>query len=79
MSASLSPKADRTKAESSRFSDVSLLCERTGMTNLPLSNYKPGRSDSMPEMSGKSRNNTTGRRTHSIKARNLYRVSGCRL
>jgi hypothetical protein len=44
------------------------------MTNLPVSNFKSGRSDSMPEMNGRSKYATTGRRTHSIKARNLYRV-----
>lgn len=61
-----------------RFSDVSLLCERTGMTNLPFSsNFKGARSDSMPELSGRARHALMGKRHGSIRARNLYRVS-CR-
>ena len=59
----------------SRFTDVSLLCARTGMTHLPVSNTKTKRNDSLTEISGKSRSATTGRRGGSVKARNLYRVS----
>ncbi|KAK4686191.1 hypothetical protein P7C73_g3945, partial [Tremellales sp. Uapishka_1] len=53
-----------------RFSDVSLLCEKIGVTHLPLSTIK---SESMSDMSGKTRHGTMGRRSQSIRARNLYR------
>ena len=59
-----------------RFSDVSLLCERIGVTQLPISNKKiiTSRSDGLSELSGRAKKATTGRRAQSIKARNLYRV-----
>lgn len=59
-----------------RFSDVSLLCDRTGMTNLPVSNnFKGLRSESQSELNGRSKHATISKRHGSIKARNLYRVS----
>jgi hypothetical protein len=64
--------------KSSRFSDVSLLCARTGVTQLPISTLKAAatpRSESMGEMSTKAKAGTVGRRSHSVRARNLYRVS----
>lgn len=60
-----------------RFSDVSLLCERTGMTSLPVSNFKATRSDSLPDLGGRSRFATTGKRASSVRPRNLYKVSRC--
>lgn len=58
-----------------RFSDVSLLCERTGMTTLPVSNVKATRSDSLPDLGGRSKYATMGKRGSSVRPRNLYRVS----
>lgn len=59
----------------SRFSDVSLLCEKTGTTTLPTGSKKQSssRSDSFPDLQGRGKYATTGRRSASIRARNLYR------
>lgn len=61
-----------------RFSDVSLLCERIGLTHLPMSNTKTtiSRSDSLTELNGRGKPSKTDRRSPSIRARNLYRVWG---
>lgn len=64
----------KTANDNSRFSDVSLLCEKTGSTQLPISSTKSKR-ESMSDMGGKSKYATVGRRSQSIRARNLYRVS----
>ncbi len=56
-----------------KFSDVSLLCEKVGVTNLPISTTSGG--------SGASSGGSTGteakrqsRRSQSIRSRNLYKV-----
>ncbi|WWC88063.1 uncharacterized protein L201_002966 [Kwoniella dendrophila CBS 6074] len=55
-----------------RFSDVSLLCEKTGITHLPIASFKKAtKSDSSNDLSKK--NGTMGKRSASIRARNLYR------
>lgn len=76
-----------------KFNDVVLMCQRTGMTSLPLvtNGVSPGsaitnggasgRANSLPDY-GKSKYATTGRRPQQIKPRNLYkfikvRVSSC--
>ena len=60
-----------------RFSDVSLLCERVGVTYLPMAQMKgASRSESMTELGGKRDRSSMGRKGHaSVKVRNLYRVS----
>jgi hypothetical protein len=55
------------------FSDVVLRCQRTGTTSLPIGGGSYGRVNSMPEMQGKSKFATTGRRNLQTKPRNLYR------
>ncbi|KAG8998691.1 hypothetical protein FRB95_012186 [Tulasnella sp. JGI-2019a] len=67
-----------------KFNDVVLLCQRTGMTSLPLvtTNVTPGavatssnaagRANSLPDY-GKSKYATTGRRNQQVKPRNLYK------
>lgn len=60
----------------SRFTDVSLLCEKTGTTSLPSSsnsNKLQKRSESVPELNGRRGFGGT-RRVQSMRARNLYRV-----
>lgn len=61
----------------SRFSDVSLLCEKTGNTNLPMSNTvkRAGRGSGDEANGRSSKYATTGRRAQSIRSRNLYKVS----
>nr|XP_019050493.1 hypothetical protein I302_00928 [Kwoniella bestiolae CBS 10118]OCF29423.1 hypothetical protein I302_00928 [Kwoniella bestiolae CBS 10118] len=56
-----------------RFSDVSLLCEKTGVTHLPIASFKKAtKSDSSHDLGGK-KHGTMGKRSASIRARNLYR------
>ncbi|KAG8877980.1 hypothetical protein FRB97_002866 [Tulasnella sp. 331] len=67
-----------------RFNDVVLMCQRTGMTSLPLvtngvipgsavaNSSAGGRANSLPDY-GKSKYATTGRRPQQIKPRNLYK------
>ncbi|KAK6907462.1 hypothetical protein I203_101456 [Kwoniella mangroviensis CBS 8507] len=56
-----------------RFSDVSLLCEKTGVTHLPIASFKKAtKSDSSNDLSGK-KHATMGKRSASVRARNLYR------
>lgn len=55
------------------FNDVVLRCQRTGTTSLPIGGASYGRTNSMPEMQGKSKFATTGRRNLQAKPRNLYK------
>jgi hypothetical protein len=57
------------------FNDVVLRCQRTGTTSLPLASTSPGgaRSNSLPELQGKAKYATTGRRNSHTKPRNLYK------
>lgn len=58
-----------------RFSDVSLLCERTGYTSLPMSTTKSAgsglKSESQTDLSTKRL--SSSKRNQSLKQRNLYR------
>jgi len=60
-----------------RFTDVSLLCEKTGSTNLPIHRTKTQatRSESLTDIGKREKPVTNGRRGMSIRARNLYKVS----
>lgn len=55
------------------FSDVVLRCQRTGTTSLPLGSAHASRTTSLPEIQGKSKYATTGRRNSSARPRNLYK------
>jgi hypothetical protein len=55
------------------FNDVVLRCQRTGTTSLPLSTTASARANSMPELQGKAKYATTGRRNSQGKPRNLYK------
>jgi len=55
------------------FNDVVLRCQRTGVTSLPIGGASYGRTNSMPEMQGKAKFATTGRRNSHAKPRNLYK------
>jgi hypothetical protein len=58
------------------FNDVILQCQRTGQTSLPLvsaTTTANGRTTSLPEMQGKAKYATTGRRNVHTKPRNLYK------
>jgi hypothetical protein len=57
------------------FNDVVLQCQRTGQTSLPLvsATMANGRTTSLPEMQGKAKFATTGRRNVHTKPRNLYK------
>lgn len=55
------------------FNDVVLRCQRTGTTSLPIGGAPYGRTNSMPEMQGKAKFATTGRRNSQAKPRNLYK------
>ncbi|KAI0705815.1 hypothetical protein BC835DRAFT_1261000 [Cytidiella melzeri] len=55
------------------FNDVVLRCQRTGTTSLPVSTSTNSRTNSMPELQGKAKYATTGRRNSQGKARNLYK------
>lgn len=55
------------------FNDVVLRCQRTGTTSLPIGGAPYGRTNSMPEMQGKAKFGTTGRRNTQAKPRNLYK------
>lgn len=60
----------------SRFSDVSLLCERTGVTHLPVSTLKSTtEKNELPTDRSSRRVSTSTRRGGSVRARNLYKVS----
>lgn len=55
------------------FNDVVLRCQRTGTTSLPLGSAHASRTTSLPEIQGKSKYATTGRRNSSARPRNLYK------
>ncbi|WWC68524.1 uncharacterized protein I206_102453 [Kwoniella pini CBS 10737] len=56
-----------------RFSDVSLLCEKTGITHLPIASFKKAtKSDSSHDLAN-NKHGTMGKRSASVRARNLYR------
>ncbi|KAI0050935.1 Dbl homology domain-containing protein [Auriscalpium vulgare] len=55
------------------FNDVTLRCQRTGTTSLPLGSSHASRANSLPELQGKSKYATTGRRNTHLKPRNLYK------
>ncbi|KZT67698.1 Dbl homology domain-containing protein [Daedalea quercina L-15889] len=55
------------------FNDVVLRCQRTGTTSLPLVASTNSRTNSLPELQGKAKYATTGRRNVHTKPRNLYK------
>lgn len=55
------------------FNDVVLQCQRTGTTSVPLVAALTSRASSLPEMQGKTKYATTGRRNVQTKPRNLYK------
>ena len=55
------------------FNDVVLRCQRTGTTSLQVEGASHGRTNSMPEMQGKAKYATTGRRNPHARPRNLYK------
>ncbi|KAN0133520.1 hypothetical protein V8E53_008688 [Lactarius tabidus] len=55
------------------FNDVVLRCQRTGTTSLPLGSAHAPRENSVPELQGKSKGATTGRRNSTARPRNLYK------
>lgn len=55
------------------FNDVVLRCQRTGTTSLPLVAATNSRTNSLPELQGKAKYATTGRRSAHTKPRNLYK------
>ncbi|KAI9510855.1 Dbl-like domain-containing protein [Russula earlei] len=55
------------------FNDVVLRCQRTGTTSLPLGSAHASRAISLPEVQGKSKYATTGRRNSLARPRNLYK------
>jgi len=55
------------------FNDVVLRCQRTGTTSLPLVASTNSRTTSLPELQGKAKYATTGRRAAHTKPRNMYK------
>ncbi|KAG6854629.1 hypothetical protein C0991_004231 [Blastosporella zonata] len=55
------------------FNDVVLQCQRTGTTSLPLVAALTSRTNSLPDLQGKAKYATTGRRNVQTKPRNLYK------
>jgi hypothetical protein len=55
------------------FNDVVLQCQRTGTTSLPLVAATTSRTNSLPELQGKAKYATTGRRNSHTRPRNLYK------
>ncbi|KAL6305420.1 hypothetical protein BKA93DRAFT_779776 [Sparassis latifolia] len=55
------------------FNDVVLRCQRTGTTSLPLVAATNSRTNSLPELQGKAKYATTGRRSAHTKPRNMYK------
>jgi hypothetical protein len=55
------------------FNDVVLRCQRTGTTSLPLGSAHASRTNSLPDLQGKSKYATTGRRNSTARPRNLYK------
>lgn len=61
------------------FSDVALICQRTGITSSPIRGGPFERANSTPEVQGRSKFVTTGRRNSQAKPRNLYKFIKVRL
>ena len=55
------------------FNDVVLQCQRTGTTSLPIASSTASRTNSLPELQGKAKYATLGRRNSTTKPRNLYK------
>lgn len=55
------------------FNDVVLKCQRTGTTSLPLGGAYNSRANSMPELQGKPKYASTGRRNSHTRPRNMYK------
>ncbi|KAF7778792.1 hypothetical protein Agabi119p4_3137 [Agaricus bisporus var. burnettii] len=55
------------------FNDVVLQCQRTGTTAVPIAHSATNRVNSLPEVGGKSKYATTGRRNSYTKPRNMYK------
>ncbi|ETW85784.1 hypothetical protein HETIRDRAFT_154385 [Heterobasidion irregulare TC 32-1] len=55
------------------FNDVVLRCQRVGTTSLPLGSASSARANSLPELQGKAKYATTGRRNSHARPRNLYK------
>ena len=55
------------------FNDVVLQCQRVGTTSLPLVASINARTNSLPEIQGKAKYASTGRRNSYTKPRNLYK------
>ncbi|KAF5330316.1 hypothetical protein D9619_005788 [Psilocybe cf. subviscida] len=55
------------------FNDVILQCQRTGTTSLPLVSSTASRATSLPELQGKTKYATVGRRNSVVKPRNMYK------
>lgn len=55
------------------FNDVILQCQRIGTTSLPLVSATTSRTTSLPDLQGKAKYATTGRRNSYTKPRNLYK------
>lgn len=55
------------------FNDVVLQCQRTGTTSLPMIAATNSRTNSLPELQGKAKYATTGRRNSHTKPRNMYK------
>jgi len=55
------------------FNDVVLQCQRIGTTSLPLVTHTNSRTNSLPELQGRAKYATTGRRNSHTKPRNMYK------
>ena len=55
------------------FNDVVLRCQRVGTTSLPLVAGTNSRANSLPELQGKAKSSSTGRRGSHTKPRNMYK------
>lgn len=55
------------------FNDVVLQCQKTGTTSLPMIAATNSRTNSLPELQGKAKYATTGRRGSHTRPRNLYK------
>jgi hypothetical protein len=55
------------------FNDVVLQCQRTGTTSVPIAHTAANRVNSLPDVGGKSKYATTGRRNSYTKPRNMYK------
>lgn len=55
------------------FNDVILQCQRIGTTSVPLVSATTSRTTSLPDLQGKAKYATTGKRNSYTKPRNLYK------